>query len=242
MRDFERLATAMRRVCFAPALDGDAVEALGGDPRWARYRELVRNRIHFAIAEALPRTRGAVGESRFDAWVSRWLDESPPTTRYVRELMPGFVDWLGADRLEHDAPGPAADLLRYEVALHHVALAPDPPPEACSAGEFAMDRPARFAPVLRRLDLGWSVHEERPRSAPTSLLIYRAAFVAETLSLNASAAQLIDAMREGREDVTASLQRTLADARIAADASFVEHVAALLGELIERGVILGSVP
>lgn len=245
--DFESLARSLRRVCLAPAADPADLARLGPG-RWSLYRDLVRSRIAGALAEALPRTRDAAGAARFEGWITRWLDESPPSTRYVRELMPQFVAWH-AHREGSELPACFDDLLRYEVALHAVGLAPDPAPEAVLAAPFEMHRPARFHPVLRRLDLRWPVHarfcEREPDAAPApcALLIYRDAqhFRAETLALSPMAARVLDAMRGGCE-VTAAVQGALAADDLHAGAAFLESFADLLADLMERGVLLGAAP
>lgn len=245
--DFHALARSLRRVCFAPDADPADLARLGPGP-WTLYRALVRSRIVGALAEALPRTRDAVGGERFDGWIARWLDASPPSTRYVRELMPQFVAWR--DRLpEVDLPPCFDDLLRYEVALHAVSLAPDPSPDALRDAPFDMHRPARFHPVLRRLDLRWPVHARRceheaaPSPAPCAVMVYRDAqrLHAETLALSPVAARVLDAMREGGE-VTTAVQRALAAEELHASAAFVESFADLLADLMERGVLLGAEP
>ncbi|MFO0627031.1 MAG: putative DNA-binding domain-containing protein [Polyangiales bacterium] len=245
--DFDALARALRRVCLAPTVDPADLARLGPG-RWSLYRDLVRGRIVGALAEALPRTRDAAGAARFDGWISHWLDDAPPTTRYVRALMPQFVAWREG-RDARDLPPCFDDLLRYEVALHAVGLAPDPAPEALRATPFEMHRPARFHPVLRRLDLRWPVHarfcEREPATdpSPCALLIYRDAqrFQAETLALSPVAARVIDAMRGGG-DVTTAVQQTLAAEDLHAGAAFVESFADLLADLMERGVLLGAAP
>lgn len=244
--DFDGLARALGRVCLAPAEAPEDLAALGSTGRWGLYRELVRGRVHGAIAEALPRCRAAAGAHRFESWIASWLDARPPRTRYVRELMPEFVRWLDANEVAREGlPAHFDDLLRYEVALHFVGLAPDPSPEALAADEFAMDRPARFHPVLRRLDLNWDVlgdlSAEAERS-PRALLVYRDAtrLTSETLALSPVAAVVIDAMREESADVTACVQRALASRDMSAGAEFIESFAELLGTLLERRVILGS--
>ncbi len=245
--DFDALARSLRRVCLAPDAAPADLARLGPGP-WPLYRTLVRSRIVGALAEALPRTLDAVGAERFNGWIARWLDESPPSTRYVRELMPQFVAWR--DRLpEADLPPFFDDLLRYEVALHAVGLAPDPAPDALRAAPFEMSRPARFHPVLRRLDLRWPVHarrcEREPDAAPApcAVLVYRdpQRFHAETLALSPVAARVLDAMREGGE-VTVAVQRALAAEEFHASAAFVESFADLLADLMERGVLLGAAP
>lgn len=245
--DFDALARSLRRVCFAPDADPADLARLGPG-RWTLYRELVRSRIVGALGEALPRTRDAAGAARFERWIARWLDESPPRTRYVRELMPQFVAWRDG-LAETDLPPLFDDLLRYEVALHAVGLAPDPTADELRAAPFEMHRPARFHPVLRRLDLRWPVHarhcerETAPAPAPCAVLVYRdpRRFHAETLALSPVAARVLDAMREGGE-VTAAVQRALSAEDLHASAAFVESFADLLADLMERGVLLGAAP
>lgn len=252
-RDLDTLSLALSRVCLAPAAPEADLDALGAPhDRWALYRDLVRNRVLDALSEALPRTRVAATPARFDAWCAQWLDAAPPRTRYVRELMPEFADWLHRNPAAREGlPAAFDDLLRYERALHRVALAPDPSPDALAAAPFAMERPARFHPVLARLDLRWAVHRATPREETHAadegrhaLLIYRhpTRFSAQTLTLSPVAAAVLDAMIPGDDDVTSCVQRALAAHDLAAGAVFIESFAELLADLMERGVLLGAVP
>lgn len=251
--DLDALSRALSRVCLAPEAPAADLLALGAPrDRWVLYRELVRNRVLDALGEALPRTRLAATPARFEAWCARWLDASPPRTRYVRELMPEFADWLErTPGARADLPAAFDDLLRYERALHRVALAPDPSPDALTAAPFAMDRPARFHPVIARLDVRWAVHRAAPLTeippcdeGTGALLIYRhpTRFGAQTLSLSPVAAAVLDAMIPGGDDVTSCVQRALAAHDLAVGAVFIESFAELLADLMERQVLLGAVP
>lgn len=87
MSDLDGRQRALARVCLAAALPDVALALLEGDTaRWRVYRDLVRNRLWAALVEALPRTLAAAGAERFGGWFTRFLDEAPPRTRYLREL------------------------------------------------------------------------------------------------------------------------------------------------------------
>lgn len=249
---FDALARSLARVCLAPSPPAADLAALGDAPaRWSVYRDLVRGRIALAVSEALPRCRDAAGSVHFEAWLARWLDEAPPRGRYVRELMPEFADWLcTAGALDDTVPRAFHDLLRFERALHRVALAEDPPPERLHAEPFAMDRPARFHPNLLRLDVTYEVQRAAPASdltalaAPCALLLYRdaARFTAETLVLTPLAARVVDAMLPGDRDVAGCVLGALAAQDHRVSSEFIEGFSGLLATLMERGLLLGSTP
>ncbi len=237
---------AIARYCLDPAGDPEAVRDLGGDPaRWALYRSMVRRRFVETVGDALPRTRAVLGAAALESAVGSFLSTSPPTTRYVREIGLRFADHLlSPGALPRDAVAHLADLVRYERARLEVACALDDP--AYPVAEFAMDRPAAFAPAHGLVRAGWDVHHEAPavghRAGSFPLLVYRDPVThrVDALELSPIAGDLVEAMAAGDRTVTDCVVGVLAQHRAAAGEVFLASFADLLGDLLDRGVLRGA--
>lgn len=234
----------LARVCLAPAPDDRDVAALGDRPaRWHLYRALVRNRLLEVLGDALPGTRRALGDAGLASCAAAFLDRAPPTTRYVRELSIAFARFLEA----HPAAVPtgaapwAVDMARYEAAVMHGHVALDPPDDP-SVTEFDMALAPALCPAQRFLRVSWSVHRAEPATGEWALLVHRAPVTdaVETLELTPIAADIYERFTRGDRSVTACAEGALAARGAGADPVFVESFAGLLGDLIERGVILGG--
>lgn len=109
------------------------------------YGRLVEQ-VAEGLAEVVPGAVQALGDD-FDALVDRFVDVEPPTRGPVARRFAAF--------LAAEAPGPAADLARYEAAVAHTA----PPDGALDAfaGSPGRDGRLRRAEGLEVLALGWSM-------------------------------------------------------------------------------------
>lgn len=247
MSALRELSESLARVCLAEEVSGDDLARLGDDPaRWRLYRAMVRQRLRDAAAEALPRTLGAVGDARFDAWLARYLDRAPPRTRYVRgvaaELAVFVLSGAGDDALV-DPPW-LRETLSFEAHVHAIAYAP--PAEPTRVDELSMDAPAVFAPNHARLRVSHAVHRASPGTRPDArdcaLWIYRddVRHTVETLELSPLAADVLDALRDTGCTLTDAVTASLARHGGAASAAFIAGFADFLADLTERGVLLGS--
>ncbi len=244
MSDLDARQRAIARVCLGEEPPTDALALLGGDPRrWQVYRDLVRTRLWRALLEALPRTYAAAGPDRFGGWFTRFLDEAPPRTRYVREVAPAFGAWVRAaegDALSRPAPW-LPDALTLDLAEHRVALS-DARLDPSRVAPFSMDLPAALDPAHCRARLWWAMDGASAIHRPRALLVHRhpATGRAETLELDALDAEVVDAMDDEATPVTAAVLSVLNRHGLAADAAFSGRLAGLLADLMERGVLLGS--
>lgn len=244
MSDLDGRQRAIARVCLGEAPPADALALLGGDPRrWQVYRDLVCTRLWRALLEALPRTYVAAGGERFGGWFTRFLDEAPPRTRFVREVAPAFGAWVRAaegEALSRPAPW-LPEALALDLAEHHVALS-DARLDPSEMAAFSMDLPAALDPAHRRVRGRWAVEGEAVVERPRTLLLHRHPTLGsvETLELSALGADLLDAMDDGATPVTAAIGGVLSRSGLSADGAFAEAFAGLLSDLMEREVLLGS--
>lgn len=228
--------------------DLSAMLAVGAE-RLLVYRMLVHNRMRNTIRDFIPRTAARLGSDRFRRLVDRFVDDSPPTTPYLRDVPQQFVAWaIPVLRQDREGPDYLADLARHE--LLHLDVRNDPRGgEGATGNAVALDKPLRFDGAARRVDYDYAIHKvsldrsdrTEPEHAPTSLLVYRD----ETgrpryLELTRFAAALIDRLLGGTA-LQPALVGACAQLAIALDDDTLGQSALLLADLAERKVMLGAV-
>lgn len=228
---------AMQRVCFDVEPSEADLELLGSSERWLVYRELVQNRLIQVISAALARTKAAIGEEAFGRAVAEWLSSGGPKTRYLRYVPSELAElaipiWQG-----NEAPW-VAELARLEIACWNVRHAPpDPEPETV----FAFDRRPVLGAAIEVLRLEYPVHEKPTPAAgyerdPTFVCVYRDAdHRASTRTLNALAADLLDAWKCADETVAESVQRIAAQHQTEIGPTFVEKLSTIIADFIIGG-------
>lgn len=213
MNGLDPYQRSIARVCLEATVPGDALAALGGDPRrWQIYRDLVRNRLWSALLEALPDTFAAAGSGRFGAWFTRFLEVAPPEGRFLREVAPAFAAWVRStegEALASTLPW-LLDALALDVAKHHVALS-DARLDPARLMPFRMDLPAAFDPVHRRVRTHWILEGSEAIEGPRTLLLYRDVnrHSVEVLVLTPVAADVLDAMDNGVTSPAAAARAVL---------------------------------
>jgi len=230
-------AKAMQRVCFGAEPSEADLELLGSRERWLVYRELVQNRLVEVINVALARTKAAIGEQSFGRAVSEWLSTGGPKTRYLRYVPAELADF--AIPIWHDEEAAwIAELARFEIASWNVRHAPrDPKPEL----EFAFDRRPVLRAALEVIRLEYPVHKKPTPAAgyepdSTFLCIYRDAdHRASTKTLNALAADLLNAWKRADETVAESVQRIAAQHHTEIGPAFIEKLSAIIADFIIGG-------
>lgn len=239
---------AFARMCLDPAPDARDCEQLRAPTaRLMVYRNMVRGRLVELIGDAMPRTRDAVMPADLNAMMGAFLATRPHFTRYIREVTPRFVAWLGANR--EVIPASVApwwlDLARYESAVLAMNIANDPTGDGVV--DFDMALPVALTTAQRLLRVGWTVHETeiRPVDAKNglALLVYRdpQKLSIETFVLSPIAGDIYEAWGENpTRSATENVQGVLARHHASAGQVFIESFAELVGDFLDRGVILGS--
>jgi hypothetical protein len=225
--------------------DADVLATPNAVARLGLYRALVHGRFRGALEVSLPRTVAALGASRLDALVARFLDEGVPRSPYLSDVPRELVAWaVPAWRDDATLPVHLCDRARFEVAAFTLAGAPDEP-DLVATETLELDRPVVLRGPLAIHRFEFAVHsaDEAPVRAEAGLhlLGYRSVELeVRWLELTPAAAAIVERLR--RADV--SLRRAIAEgcaaAGAVADDAALAGTAALLADLAERGVFVGS--
>ncbi|MDH5493180.1 MAG: putative DNA-binding domain-containing protein [Myxococcales bacterium] len=235
---------AILRICFARKPEPADLARLGSAERWQLYRSMVRERLRKLCLSALPRTAKALGEAGFAEAFDAWLADGGPRSRFFWRLPLEFAAHLSASGLSSRPMHRALGI--YEAELWRVRHELEKePPETCPL-EF--ERPIALNPTLRQLRLTHAVLAEPDERGeiperPTELALFRSLddLGTRTWTLSPIAAALLERWRsEPTESLTRSVQEVTRARGAAIDAPFLESLGALLAELHQRGLILGS--
>jgi hypothetical protein len=107
---------------------------------------------------------------------------------------------------------------------------------------FRMDLPAAFDPVHRRVRTHWILEGSEAIEGPRTLLLYRDVnrHSVEVLVLTPVAADVLDAMDNGVTSPAAAARAVLSRDGLAPGTAFIDSFAGLLADLIDRGILKGS--
>jgi hypothetical protein len=144
------------------------------------YRDLVRRNLASAIGRACPHARRLAGEATFDGLITRFLAESPPTTRRMREVPWQFSTWL-ASLPAGNLPHPCfVELVHFETLEIDVTLsptardrasAPDVIPDVDEAAVVVVDPSTRLCACLYPVHRVTSSSTSWPLAAPAPLFL-----------------------------------------------------------------------
>jgi uncharacterized protein len=245
--------TKLRGVLLAADPSNADFLGLGAEPaRWRAYRRMVRSRFAETIEHGFERLKGVVGADRFGALLGRFLAEAPPRSPYLRDIPGEFLRFIEKNWSVLSAsltlPVYALDLARYEWAELETAYAFEEV-DPLEVAPLHMQRVAVLSPAHRLLELDFPVHrlgtegdETSMNPGPVSLCLYRDAKTHEVtaLELTPVTATMLTLM-EQRSMALTDVVRNAADSRgLVVDVAFVDALSTLLADLIERGVLLGS--
>lgn len=214
---------------------------LGGEGwRWLVYRRLVRNRLYETIEHCFGCLFERIGQERSGALVDRFLAERASRSPYLRDVPGEFLEWLERAG-KGDLPAYGLDLARFEWAELSAAYTED---EARSILDFAMELPAALSPAHRLLWLKHPVHRdgELGEETPVVLCVYRdpRSFEVHTLELSPITGALLREFARAERPVVDVVRDVAREYGAIVDSAFVEALSAVIADLIERGVIVGS--
>ncbi|MBX3273500.1 MAG: putative DNA-binding domain-containing protein [Sandaracinaceae bacterium] len=239
---------AFSRICLdATPAEADLALLHGPRERWLLYRRMVRSRLFGMVRSGLPRTVATVGEARLDAAMRAYLAERGVTSRYIRDC----VQELAAHALPTWSADPAlpphlADLVRYEATKWQVGslewVEPAPVVEPFDFEGVPVHNPTvRAVEVRFRVDRD-DARRDEPVAEPHRVLLYRRPRDARVFgyALDARASALYDAWCVPERTFADGARAVLAARGAAPEPTFVDALAGLLADLVERAIIVGS--
>lgn len=220
-----------------------------GVKRLLVYRTMVRGGLISVTRNFVPRTVARLGEDGFARAVGRWLHESPPTSRYLRDVPAEFVRWATERWPDDDTVAPyLVDLARLEIIENEIDAAPDPAPPADMQTELVLDRPLVWNGALALARFEHAVHtlpsatadKIVPAEESTRLLVYRDnAHAVRTLKLSALAYEVLQRLIEHGATVAVAIPQGAVASGEAVNDEVLGRLSALLADLAERGVLRG---
>jgi hypothetical protein len=243
----------LRDALFASDPPEAVFAALGANPeRWKVYRRMVRLRFAESIEHAFERLLAVVGADCFRAIIWQFLAEAPPRSHYLRDVPGEFLRFFEENRnalmRTYVLPGYALDLARYEWAELETAYSFEET-GAAEVGPLDMHRVAVLSPALCLIDLAYPVHrmgtdghDDAMQPAPFSLCLYRDAKTHDVavLELTPVTGAMLNLMECRNMPLTEVVRNAAQRVGVTVDVAFVEALSTLLADLIERGVLLGS--
>jgi hypothetical protein len=212
------------------------------------YRELVRDTLRNAVLLAIPRTAARLGPL-FEESLDRFLAERAPRTHYLRDVTTELLDFsLPHWRADPRVPAYAIDLARHEALELIVAASAD----ASRTGtcDLDLDSALLFVPSLRVVHYDHAVHRlpeepddrSEPERTPTALAVYRDRdHAVRYLELTPLAAAILGALLGG-DALGGAVTRACATSGVPLGPAVLEGASRLLGDLSERGCLLGVDP
>lgn len=216
------------------------------------YRQLVNNGLRGVCHRFLARCRSHRGRASFEGDLDRWLAGPGPRSSFLRDLPQEFFSFI-RDSWKEDPQCPPylEDLARHELIEFEVEAAPDTDPPIKERPLTLEDRLC-FRSTATLLHYDHAVHllsedpaEQTPPPARASVLLaYRDAdHDVRYLELSEMGSALVQRLLDGARLGEAVLAQARQDQAMRSDEqvqdNYLERVLGLLGELSERGALLG---
>ncbi|QRM19066.1 DUF2063 domain-containing protein [Dechloromonas sp. TW-R-39-2] len=213
--------------------------------RMAIYNELLFTNICGFLDQCFPVCRATLGEQRWRRLNRNFFRDWPSHTPWFREIPQEFVRYLQAAEIRQPLPAWFTELAHYEWVELAVDIMDRPIPPHDPAGNLLIGQPL-LNPTLMNLDYQWPVHligpNYRPRKIqPSQLLVFRdredkVRFVASTPVTS----RLLKLVGERGLNGRAACLHIASELHHPAPEALVSHGHAMLSQLREQGIILGT--
>jgi uncharacterized protein len=228
---------------------GRDAQALARDfSRLQLYRALVRDKLRGALHATIPRTLARLG-ANFAPYFDKFLQAAPPLTRYLRDLTPCFLAFVGPHwKSDPSVPEYLSDLARHEALQVEVASLKARPKQHVPA-ELSLEAGVEFIDAVRQVSYDWAVQRLPEDEASTllperrlvSLLVYRSPeHDVRCLELGPFAAALLSGLLAQRLTLRAAMRNAADELGLPLEDELLSGAARLLAELAERGALLGT--
>jgi Putative DNA-binding domain len=247
LADYQR---GVLRVSLARAPDPGELALLGDPTRFELYRRMIRSRLRDMAGVAFKQSLAVLGAADFDACFDRYLEEVPPRSPFIRDVVAAFGPFARSELAPDAGPVYLRDLLSFEEIKWRVAYVPARMPQLGEDGvrELDFEGSPVLNPTLALLSLSHAVHtlpETPPAPGALWLLVYRpparddvrwyaadALFGTVLASVMGPDGQRHDGLGDLVRRAAAQLERAL-------DQVLLEDLASALTLAISRGVLIG---
>lgn len=208
------------------------------------YRELVFNNLTGFLDACFPVSRRLLGEARWRRLNRCFLRDWPLQTPWFREIPQAFVRYLNEGACVPVLPGYLPELAHYEWVELWLDTLDSPTPPHDPQGDLL--QPLVFNPAHQLLNYQWPVHRIGPdyrprRPEPVALMVYRDALGAvHFMQLNNLTARLLALLIEDKCSGAQALQQIATELKHLQPEQIQAFGLALLKDLHQRGLILGS--
>lgn len=213
--------------------------------RMAVYNELLFNNICGFLDSCFPVCRATLGEKRWRQLNRSFYRDWPSHTPWFHEIPYELVRYLNETTLKQPLPAWLAELADYEWVELAVDIIDCPTPNHARKGDLLVEQPV-LNPTLMNLSYQWPVHkigpDYRPRKPqPTHLLVYRddqdkVQFIAS----NPVTAHLLELLKNSSLTGRTACLQIARELQHPAPEALVSHGLAILEQLRQQGVILGT--
>lgn len=212
------------------------------------YTEIVFNNMEATLAACFPVTKKLLRPRRWTRLVRAFLAGHRCATPLFRQIPEEFLRWLesGPDSIA-DLPFFLGSLAHYEWVELAVALADVEVEASETLGDLLRGRPV-LAASLMLLEYPCAVHHLSPRyqptapdAEPTRLLVFRdAADTVRFIEVNAVTARLVQLLQASQPSGQAVLDQVALELQHPDPVAVRTFGLALLEDLRQQGVILGT--
>lgn len=209
------------------------------------YQELVFNNWTSFLDACFPICRALLGDERWRRLNRCFMRDWPMHTPWFREIPQAFVQYLSQGRPAQALPRYVPELAHYEWIELWLDTLDVAEPAHDPEGDL-LGRPV-FNPAHQLLQYQWPVHKIGPsyrpvRPEPVTLAVYRDAHCQiRFIQLNDLTAHLLRVLHESQCSGAQALQRIALELQQPQPAQIQDFGLALLNDLREQGLILGSV-
>ena len=213
--------------------------------RMAVYNELLFNNICGFLDSCFPVSRATLGEKKWRQLNRSFYRDWPSHTPWFREIPREFVRYLSESTIKTPLPVWLAELAHYEWVELAVDIMDCSNPSHDSKGNLLIGQPI-LNPTLMNLSYQWPVHKigpgYRPRKPqPTCLLVYRdAQDKVQFVASNPVTARLLELLKNNALTGRAACLEIARELQHPAPEALVSHGLAILEQLRQQGVILGT--
>lgn len=215
--------------------------------RMAVYNELLFNNICGFLDQCFPVCRKTLGEKRWRRLNRSFYRDWPSHTPWFREIPREFVRYLNEADITQALPAWLPEMAHYEWVELAVDIMDCAIPAHDPTGNLLIATPV-LNPTLMNLSYAWPVHricpEYRPRKAQAvQLLVYRDwEDEVQFVVTNPVTCRLLTLIATERLSGRAACLRLAQEMHYPSPETLLSHGLALLEQLRQQGIVLGTQP